>query len=163
MTELLYRRSGGVPGALPFGAFDANNDYWSDLANNPEGREACGFVAAPYPAGFDDEKQVATWDEAAEAWVISDRPAPPPPPEPAPIVLTKLQFIGLAQAAGGMTDTMLVQAKNSSAFEAFWLKFQMAESVAKADPITAASLGALAQAGYLPKGAAAVMSAWPTA
>lgn len=80
-----------------------------------------------------------------------------------PLVLSKLQFIGLAQMAGGMTDTMLSTAHADPAFGAFWIKFQMAENVTRDDPITAASLGALQMANYLPNGAAAVLKAWPTA
>lgn len=161
MTDTLYRRHGGAPDALPFGAFDAKNDYWTDLANSPVGRKACGFVAAPYPDGFDPDTQVATWDEATEAWVVSDQPAPPPAPAPVPQILTKLAFIALCQSAGGMTDAMLVTAQADAQFAAFWIKFQMAENVQRDDAITKTSLGALHAAGYLPKGAAAVTAAWP--
>ena len=37
----------------------------------------------------------------------------------------------------------------------------MADGVERDDPLTAQALGALAQAGFLPKGAAAVLGAWP--
>ncbi len=163
MTELRYRRNGGVPEVLSFGAFDANNDYWSDLANNPEGREACGFIAAPYPNGFDPDKQVATWDEAAEAWVVSDRPAPPLPPEPQPLSLTKLAFVTLCQKAGGMTPTLYMQARKSPDFEYLWDMLGFAEVVDRDNEFTVMALDALAAGGFMPKGAKAVRDAWPTA
>ena len=89
------------------------------------------------------------------------KPVADVPPEPAPAVLSKLQFIGLAQMAGGMTDAMLVTAQADPNFAAFWIKFQMAGSVECEDPTTAAALGALEAAGYLPEGIDAVLSAWP--
>lgn len=165
-----WRKNGGAPEELPFSDRDPAGELWTNLLSNREGREACGWAEAPPEpvAGedYDPATHTARWDRASGAYVIEARPPappPPPPPEPVPVALTKLQFVGLAQAAGGMTDAMLVTAKKAEAFEAFWLKFDMALDVRRADPLTEASLGALEAAGYLPNGAAAVLAAWPTA
>jgi len=85
------------------------------------------------------------------------------PPPPAPAILGKVEFITLVQAAGGMTDAMLVDAHANPLFAAFWIKMQMASVVQRDYPTTPAALEALASAGYLPNGKAAVLAAWPTA
>ncbi|MCJ2080757.1 hypothetical protein [Methylobacterium sp. J-090] len=82
---------------------------------------------------------------------------------PPPAVLGKVEFITLVQMAGGMTDDMLVEAHTNPLFAAFWIKMQMASVVQRDYPTTAGGLDALAFAGYLPKGKAAVLAAWPTA
>jgi len=87
---------------------------------------------------------------------------PPPPPPPVPTVLGKVEFITLVQMAGGMTDEMLVDAHANPLFAAFWIKLQMASVVQRDYPTTPAALDALAFAGYLPNGKAAVLAAWPT-
>ncbi|WP_279483400.1 hypothetical protein [Aureimonas sp. SK2] len=144
----------------------------------PEQFEDVGFWPADLlPVEFDARKKVATGEFAvtldAEAKRVSATPilrdltaeeiaALPSVPEPRPTTLGRLQFIVLAQSAGGMTDAMLVEAKDNPAFAAFWIKYQMAEAVERDDPITRGSLDALAAGGYLPKGKAAVIEAWPT-
>lgn len=160
MTDL-YRRNGGAPASLPPIAYDDKGQAWTDLANSEEGRKATGFVAAPAQPNFDPATQTIAWDADAENWRVDDIP-PPPQPEPQPRTLGKLEFIRLAQTAGGMTDQMLVEAQAHPMFAAFWIKFQMASSVERDDEITATALGALAQGGYLPEGPDAVLNAWPT-
>ena len=83
--DALYRRNGGAPAPLPFDAFDAGNDHWTNLAENAEGRAACGFVEAPPVPAFDPGAEAVRWDEAGEAWVIEALPPPPAPP-PATLV-----------------------------------------------------------------------------
>lgn len=79
MTEALYRRNGGIPAALPFDAFDAKGDHWTDLANKPDGRAACGYVLGPSKPAYDEATQDARWDAASEVWLVERRPPPPPP------------------------------------------------------------------------------------
>lgn len=48
MAERWSKRGGpGLP--LPFMDTDASGSVWSDLANSPEGREACGWALAEVP------------------------------------------------------------------------------------------------------------------
>lgn len=153
--EQLYRRNGGPPERLPFAAYDAAGNSWTNLIGNEEGRIASGFVEAPPKP---DPR--AVWDVGADGWVV---PPPSPPPEPVPVPLGRLTFIMLAQEAGGMTDTMLVTAQKDERFEAFWTKFQMASTVERDHKVTSDALQALQATGYLPNGAAAVEAAWPVA
>lgn len=132
----LWRRNSGELQELPFADYDPTGTHWTDLVNNPDGRAACG-------------------------WVEDPAAVPPPAPPRPPAVLSRLGFVGLVQAAGGMTDFMLMEAADNVLFRAFWVKFQMAEQVEKGDPITVAALTALEEAGYLPNGSSAVLSAWP--
>lgn len=90
-------------------------------------------------------------------------PAPPPPPPPKAVAITLLAFLRLCQSAGGMTDDMLVDCDADPLFKAFWIKFRIAREIEAADVDTKAGLAALAGAGYLPKGAQAVLDAWPKA
>lgn len=89
MADLLYRRARSAPAALPFGAFDAAGNHWTNLVNSPEGRTACGFVEAPAQPDYDPATHTARWDARSEAWVVEALPPPPPPPMP---TLTKGQF-----------------------------------------------------------------------
>ncbi|MDZ4372672.1 MAG: hypothetical protein U1C74_14775 [Phenylobacterium sp.] len=45
-----WSRHGGPGQALPFADADAAGSSWTDLANSPEGRAACGWAPAPVPA-----------------------------------------------------------------------------------------------------------------
>lgn len=87
--------------------------------------------------------------------------APPAAPAPEPVALTKLQFVSLGQAAGGMTDAQLVAARSDSNLAAMWIKLDLATSVDRDNAITQAALTDLDNFGYLPSGAAAVLAAWP--
>lgn len=81
--------------------------------------------------------------------------------ETQPALLTKLGFVELCQTAGGMTDAKLVEARTDPTFAALWIKLDLAANVNKQHDATLAGLAGLAQAGYLPAGVAAVLSAWP--
>lgn len=163
MAAILFRRNGGAPAPLPFDAFDAAGDHWSDLANNPEGRKACGFVEAPPQPDYDPATQAVRWDQASEAWVVEALPPPPPAPEPVPQSLTKLAFVTLCQKAGGMTPTLYMQARKSPDFEYLWDMLGFAEVVGRDNEFTVMALDALAAGGFMPNGAKAVRDAWPTA
>lgn len=163
MSTPLYRRDGGEPRPLPFSAMDASGNNWTDLANNPEGREACGFVPAPDQPAYDPATQAVRWDGATEAWVVEALPPPPPPPEPVPLSLTKLAFVTLCQKAGGMTPTLYMQARKSPDFEYLWDMLGFAEVVDRDNEFTVMALDALEAGKFMPKGKAAVIAAWPTA
>ncbi|CAB4165256.1 hypothetical protein UFOVP823_23 [uncultured Caudovirales phage] len=92
------------------------------------------------------------------------RYTPPSEPETTPIPLSKLEFVDLAQSAGGMTNEMLVAANESVALKALWLKFSIhGGNVVKTHSLVTTGLGALDALGYIPNGAAAVLAAWPEA
>lgn len=157
MTDL-YQRNGGEPAPLPSIAFDERNfAYTQPYAE--EDLAMLGFSPAPAQPEFDPATQRVEWRDGA--WVVVDLPPAPPQSAPAPTVLGRLRFIVLCQTAGGMTDAMLVEAQKNPAFEAFWIKYQMASAVERDDPITRGALDALAAGGYLPNGKAAVIAAWP--
>lgn len=59
MTQL-WIKNGGAPQELPF-MDAANNSVYSDLANNPEGREACGWAAAPEQPEHDPDVSKLEW------------------------------------------------------------------------------------------------------
>jgi len=77
----LYRKNGDAPQALPFVDLDDQGLSWSDLENNAEGREACGWAPAPVPPAYDPAVHTLSWSDDAEAWVLTEIP-PPPEPEP---------------------------------------------------------------------------------
>lgn len=161
MTDTLYRHNGGIPAALPYAAFDAKGDHWTDLAGSPEGRAACGYVEAPAAPDFDPTTHAVRWDEAAEVWKVDALPPPPPAPEPRPRPLTRLAFVTLVQQAGGMSPALYLQARRDEAFAYLWDMLNFAEEVARDDELTAQALGSLAAGGYLPNGVDAVRGAWP--
>lgn len=84
---------------------------------------------------------------------------------PKPTTLSKLQFIGLMQQAGGLTDARLVAARTDPALGALWIKFEMSMPEITVDhPVTKGGLDALVATGYLTAAAkAAVLAAWPVA
>jgi len=86
----------------------------------------------------------------------------PIPIDPVPQALDPLGLIDLMQTAGGLTDAALVSARDDPAMAPFWIRLQLAREILPTDPRTQAGLAALAAAGYLPSGTAAVLSAWPT-
>nr|USU31124.1 hypothetical protein NG677_17500 [Methylobacterium sp. OTU13CASTA1] len=177
---------GGVasaPGPLPFAATTSTGEPRTDLL----GQYEAGYLTLAdiadmslWPANlnevpFDPETEapadlIMTLDHGARtvAAVRGKRPLTPEeiearkPPPPVPAILGKVEFITLVQMAGGMTDEMLVDAHANPLFAAFWIKLQMASVVQRDYPTTPAALDALAFAGYLPNGKAAVLAAWPT-
>lgn len=80
----LYRKQGGRPQGLPFRDLDHVGQVWTDLANNPDGLVACGWVEAPPQPEFDAGTHRVFWDDGSEQWIVEELPPPPPPPPPAP-------------------------------------------------------------------------------
>jgi len=155
MTDL-YRRNGSAPAPLPLYVHDEDgNAYSAPFEGDLLGE--LGFELAP-PKPDDTEDQFVVW--TGDSWVMEDKPVPPAPVT-TPKTLGRLGFIRHTQSSGGMTDQMLVDARNAPAFAALWIKLDMAEGVERDDPLTGQALGALTQAGFLPKGAAAVLTSWP--
>jgi hypothetical protein len=120
---------------------------------------SAGLVFVAIPTG-------ATVEEGylySETGGFSPPPAPPAPPAPGPMPLTPLEFIGLVQSQGGMTDAQLVASKADTNLAALWLKLSLATEVYATGAITAAGMAALQAGGYLSAdGAAAVIANWPT-
>lgn len=102
--------------------------------------------------------QFVAW---AGRWVLTDRPpSPAPARQRPPQPLTKLQFVGLCQTAGGMTDAQLVAAYDDPALKPLWIKLTMATAVERDDPATVEGLMAMEALGHLPE-PQAVLDAWP--
>lgn len=91
--------------------------------------------------------------------VIEERDLPDALTQPA--LLTKLGFVELCQSAGGMTDAMLVAARNDPNFAALWIKLDLATDVNKGHAATLAGLNGLKAAGYLTKSVKTVLDNWP--
>lgn len=135
----------------------------------PEGWETRGLwrvVNAPLPehdpAAERPEPGALVVDAEArvvrQGWTVQPLPAEL---RPQPRPLTKLQFVGLCQSAGGMTDEQLVAAHEDARLRALWLKLSLATAVELTDPATTAGLEAMQALGHLPD-AQAVIDAWPT-
>lgn len=148
------------PISLPKRVLGSDGLHYAGLADRtPENLTALGFDPAPEKPTYDPATERVVWDVAEQEWTVEDLP-PPPPPVPRPI--THLEFIGLCQTAGGMSDAQLLAARSDSALEVMWLKFQMAKQLDHDNADTQAGIAALDSLGYLPNGAAAVLAAWPT-
>jgi hypothetical protein len=65
----LYMRAGGEPQPLPYFDQDADQNMWSDLANNAAGRQACGWIEAPPRPDVDSATATVTW--VAGKWVVT--------------------------------------------------------------------------------------------
>lgn len=74
--------------------------------------------------------------------------------------LSRVQFLDLLQGHGGVTDANLLAARDDATLAAFWLKFEVAHSIARNDAKTQAGLDALVTAGYLAD-KQPVLDAWP--
>ena len=133
------------------------------------GTDVDSALAQHFVAGYDGGHPGTQWTEVPDgtqsgATSNGDGTFTNPPSVPSPpLSLTKLEFVTLCQTAGGMTDANLVSAHTDTNLAAMWIKLDMATSVDRDNAITTAGLAALAGLGYLPNGAAAVVSAWPTA
>lgn len=80
----LWFRPGANPELLPTGTlYDETGTSWSDLANNPEGREAVGYKKAPAWPSFNPATQALDWDGETEKWVKVALPPPEAPNLPA--------------------------------------------------------------------------------
>lgn len=146
-----------MPAALPpelFGLADSDlADLSAALSPVPDQFDGVGY----WPAVEADVDAPEVDAEARRVRV----PIALAPLEPQPKILGKLEFIGLVQMAGGMTDAQLVTAYKAPELEAFWVKYQMASQVVRDHEVTAQALGALDALGFIPNGAAAVIEAWP--
>jgi hypothetical protein len=104
---------GGAAMLLPY-RDQAGGFYYDNLANNPDGRTACGYTKAPDWPDFDPTTQEPIWQGGG--WVLFNLPAPSPPlrPElPKSVVIKRLISIGKISAA--MTAIMA-----NPAFFALW-------------------------------------------
>lgn len=125
----LYRKNGGPPQALPAVDYSgADRLPWTDLANNPEGRQACGWTEAPDPPEYDPATQRLVW--AGEAWAIEEiEIVEPPPPPPEPVRIGKYwlfsrfseaqerRFAGLEYQAGNLTPADLEDPAKEGLFQ----------------------------------------------
>ena len=67
----LWSKAGETPGQLPFQDADPTGRVWTDLANNAEGRLACGWAHVEDPPAHGPD-QVAVW--RAGEWVLEGSP-----------------------------------------------------------------------------------------
>lgn len=125
-------------------AFDADKEALTDEIVDPQPDPAAFVVRAT------KGKRALTADEIAAR-------------QPKPLSLTKLAFVTLCQKAGGMTPTLYMQARKSPDFEYLWDMLGFAEVVDRDNEFTTMALDALEAGKFMPKGAAAVKAAWPTA
>jgi hypothetical protein len=65
----LYSKNGAEPQELPFSDHDSEGNLWADLANNPAGHAACGWVEAPDAPDYDPEAASLSW--VGGAWVVT--------------------------------------------------------------------------------------------
>lgn len=78
--------------------------------------------------------------------------------------LSRVEFLDALQEHGGATDANLVSSRQDSNLEAFWLKFDLANTIERDDAKTQAGLNALVSLGYLDAaGKQAVLDNWPRA
>jgi len=167
----------GLPAALVGLSDESLADLPAALDPVPEEFDGVGYWPVDYaPVQYDPRLQTQTGEVTTTADPETGRvvavpvlrdltedeiAALPPLPVPQPRVLGKLEFIGLVQLAGGMTDAQLTTAYKDPQLEAFWVKYQMASQVLRDHAVTTEALGALDALGYIPNGAQAVLDAWP--
>jgi hypothetical protein len=130
--------------------------------------------AAQYPLGVLDFVAVPTGETVLEGYLynaatgaFSAPPPPPAPPLPAPVPITQVQFIGLLQSAGGMTQTQIAAfiADTTAPIVVLRYLFGLAPTLNPTDSTVTNGLAALQAATppYLTTaGAAAVVAQWPT-
>ena len=137
----LSTKSAGQPGPLPPELIGLTDATLADLpkALDPVPAQFAGvgyWPVAIEPVEFDPRARTTDGTHAltldVTARTVSAVPnlrnlkaeeiaALPPMPEPQPKPLGRLGFIRHVQATGGMTDQMLVDARNSPAFAALWI------------------------------------------
>ena len=66
---MLFTRGGLEPTELPAADMDGQGNTWTNLADNPFGREACGWTPVPAPM-FDPATQRLEWMEVG--WAVID-------------------------------------------------------------------------------------------
>lgn len=74
----LWQKNGGDPATLPFQDAQADGTIWTNLADNPEGRAACGWTQAPDEPPYNPATQQVAWVNGT--WVVQPIPTPPTPP-----------------------------------------------------------------------------------
>ena len=76
--------------------------------------------------------------------------------------LSRVQFLDALQDEGGVSDADLVASRSDSNLAAFWIKFELAESIGRDDTKTQEGLASLVSLGYLTSsGKQAVLDNWP--
>lgn len=86
----------------------------------------------------------------------------PRAPKEAPFKrLTQIEFVRLCLSVGGMTQTMLGQAKADSNLAGLWVILELSQFIERNAPEMAGGLDALVALGYLPNGKQAVLDGWP--
>jgi hypothetical protein len=151
---------------FPVYQFDDFGNFVAEIDSGLEGYipPNCTHVAPPelsagqyaiYKFGFDE------WEVRSARVEPPVFDAPPPPQKP-PRTLTPLEFLGLCETAGGMTDALLVAGHADATLAPLWLKFGYAKEIEKESALTSSGLDALHATGYLPNGKQAVLDAWPT-
>lgn len=90
----LWQKNDGAPQSLPFQDAEADGTVWTDLANNPEGRQRCGWAEAPPKPEADPGCEVI-WVNGA--WAQS--PLPPPPRRELPKLTVQARLKGLGRLA----------------------------------------------------------------
>lgn len=146
------------PIRLPSRALSSDGNHYGAIPTRSNAfLKKMGFALAPDRPAYDVETQRVKWIDGA--WAVEDLPEPP---TPEPRSISPIEFIGLAQAAGGMTDAQLVASKSDANLAAMWIKFDMAPSLSPETPDVQAGIAGLDALGYLPNGASALLAAWPT-
>ena len=160
MSEVKYHTATTPPAPLPFRIRLSDGRTRTNPATFTDAEIAdAGYTLSPDKPAHDPETQRVEWDAVGEQWQVV---ALPPPPDPVPRPLTRVEFIRLGMADGGMTQAMLVQANADADLAAFWIILGMAQEIERDDADTVQGLNALEAKGYLPGGAQAVLDAWPT-
>jgi hypothetical protein len=67
----LYYKPGIAPQPLPFSDAEADGTAWTDLAHNPEGVVATGWIETPAQPSFDANSQALEW--TGTAWEVVSR------------------------------------------------------------------------------------------
>jgi hypothetical protein len=158
---MLYHTPTTAPAPLPFRIRLSDGRTRTDPATfTAEEIADAGYIEAPAKPDHDPATERVVWQAEIADWAIEPLPAPP---EPKPRDLTRVEFVRLCMGAGGMTQEMLVQARQAPELAAMWIMLEMAEKVSKDDPEIGPGLAALENLGHLPNGAQAVLDVWPTA
>lgn len=123
---------------------------------------------APVPAGWTDVPPLGVAKPQqfdGQRWRVTTAPADRPQPPPKPYAeLTRVEFLDALQEHGGVSDANLVASRADANLGAFWLKLEMAVSIARDDAKTTAGLDALISLGFLDaSGKQAVLDNWPRA
>jgi len=76
--------------------------------------------------------------------------------------VSRIYFIEMLETNAGLTDDLLVQARNDNNLSPFWVKFEFADGIERDHNYTVNGLDALVSTGYISKdGKQAVLDNWP--